>query len=204
MLQPNPIDRLSFSIADKERYKRKNDNNRNILFILIRFIKKGIKTTQPELKQNNLTDNPTNRTKFYLKLRNALFGESETSNWQSLMDVGGINEDMARKLYENGIEDIGVLAMTTDEELQVLRFDLQHLRDFQKEARRILWAQRTGSIRFLKGIDQSTYDILTTKGVHLITQILELTAPSEGIDPSKWDKMVTDAKWIMRARKESQ
>ncbi|MFQ6073221.1 MAG: hypothetical protein ACE5KT_11065, partial [Methanosarcinales archaeon] len=139
--------------------------------------------------------NPLSR-EFRLRLRNALFGESEDSSWQSLLKIEGIDEDMAKKLYANGIEDLGTLAIATDEELQIEGLDVQQLKEFWEEAKRIISALATGSIRFLKGIDQTTYDSLTKKGIYLITQIMKLTEIPEGMSSSTWSVMIEDAKRI--------
>lgn len=133
---------------------------------------------------------------FRLKLRNALFGESEDSSWQSLLKIEGIDEDMAKKLHANGIEDLGTLAIATEEELQIEGFDVQQLQEFPMDARRIISALATGSIRFLKGIDQTTYDLLTKRGIYLITQIMKLTEIPEGMNSSTWSVMIEDAKRI--------
>jgi len=140
--------------------------------------------------------NPLSK-EFGIKLRNALFGESENSNWRSLMKIEGINEDIAEKLYAEGIEDLEVLAMATDDELQVKGFDIQKMKEFQEEARRIIWALKTGSIRFLKGMNQEVYNLLVKKGVYLIEQIIELDEIPEGIDSKVWRKIKKDAQRIM-------
>jgi len=75
--------------------------------------------------------NPLSK-EFRVKLRNALFGESERSNWRSLLKIEGIDEDMAKKLYDNGIEDLGVLAMATDEDLKIESFDIQKMKELQQ------------------------------------------------------------------------
>jgi len=139
--------------------------------------------------------NPLSR-EFRLKLRNALFGESEDSSWQSLLKIEGIDEDLAKKLHANGIEDLEILAVATDKELQVEGFDAIQLQKFQKEAIRIIRALLTGSIRFLKGIDETVFDLLAKKGIYLITQIIKLTEIPEDISPSTWTTMIDDAKRI--------
>jgi hypothetical protein len=140
--------------------------------------------------------NPLSR-EFRLNLRNALFGESEDSSWQSLLKIDGIDDNMAKKLHANGIEDLETLAIATDEELQIEGFTVPQLREFQLEARRILNALATGSIRFLKGIDQTAYDLLTIRGIYLISQIRELTGIPGGMNSSTWSVMIEDAKRIM-------
>lgn len=140
--------------------------------------------------------NPLNR-EFRLKLRNALFGTSENSSWQTLMKIEGINEKIAKKMHSNGIEDIGTLANVEGEDLSVDGFTSEQLFAFQKEARRIVMALQTGSIRYLKGIDQNTYDILTKKGIYLITQLTKLTEIPEDIDSSIWGVIIDDARKII-------
>ncbi|RPJ69452.1 MAG: hypothetical protein EHM20_16395, partial [Alphaproteobacteria bacterium] len=46
---------------------------------------------------------------FRLRLRDALFGNSETSNWKMLMKIPGIDENLAKLLHSSGIEDIDTL-----------------------------------------------------------------------------------------------
>lgn len=141
--------------------------------------------------KNPLTKN------FRVRLRNALFGESECSNWRSLLKIDGINEDIAKKLYDNGIEDLGVLAMATDEDLKIESFDIQKMKEFQREAIRVINALATNSIKFLKGVNQDIYDLLVKNNIYLIEQIVELTETPEGIDSVVWKKIREDAKRIM-------
>lgn len=138
--------------------------------------------------------NPMSR-KFRIILRNALFGDSETSNWKSMMKVEDIDETLARKFYNNGIEDLGELASTTDEELIIDGVDLERMKIYQKEAKRIAAALHFGSIKYLRGIDQPTYDILTSKGIHLTENLLKIQKPTE-IAQQIWDTMIQDAKRI--------
>jgi len=56
---------------------------------------------------------------------------------------------------------------------------------------------QTDSIKFLKDIDQNTYDILTKKGIYLITQLAKLTEIPEDIDSSIWSKIIDDARRII-------
>jgi len=133
---------------------------------------------------------------FRLKLRNALFGESENSYWQSLLKIEGVDESTSKKLHAGGIEDLEILAMATDAELRIQGFEVQQLQKFQVEAKRILNALATDSIKFLKGIDQTAYDSMTKKGIHLITQVKELTGAPEGVNSSTWGVIMADAKRI--------
>jgi len=143
--------------------------------------------------------NPLSR-KFRVRLRNALFGKSECSNWRSLLKIEGIDEDIAKKLYDNGIEDLRVLAMATDEDLKIESFDIQKMKKFQQEAIRIINALATNSIMFLKGINRDIYNILAKNNIYLIEQIVELTEAPEGIDFAVWEKIKEDAKRIMGNR----
>lgn len=140
--------------------------------------------------------NPLSR-EFRLKLRNALFATSENRPWQTLMEIEGINEKIAKKLHSKGIEDIGRLASVEGEDLSVDGFPPEQLFAFQEEARRIVMALETGSIRYLKGIDQNTYDILTKKEIYLITQLTKLTEIPEDIDSSIWSVIIDDARRII-------
>ncbi|OYT33343.1 hypothetical protein B6U96_16145 [Archaeoglobales archaeon ex4484_92] len=104
---------------------------------------------------------------------------------------------MAKKLYDNGIEDLRVLAMATDEDLKIESFDIQKMKEFQQEAIRAINALGTNSIMFLKGINQDIYNILAKNNIYLIEQIVELTEAPEGIDFAVWKKIREDAKRIM-------
>jgi hypothetical protein len=141
---------------------------------------------------------PTNKMsqKFKLMLRNALFGDSEISDWKSLMQVPGISGQIARLLYANGIEDLGVLASIQENEYDIDGISQENLLRLQKEAIRVISAISTGSVRFLKGINQTTFDILQNKGIYLISKILELEAPPEGISHEVWSSLKEDARRI--------
>jgi hypothetical protein len=76
---------------------------------------------------------------FHIELRNTLFGNSETSNWKSLMEIDDISEDRARYLYENGIEDLRVLSMLSMEELSIEGIDKETLKQYQKKALKIIF-----------------------------------------------------------------
>jgi len=134
---------------------------------------------------------------FRIRLRDALFGESENSDWRSLTKIEAISEDIAKKLYAEGIEDLRVLAMATDDELQVNGFDIPKMKELRQEARRIIWALKTGSIKFLKGMNQEIYNLLVKKGIYLIEQIAELDKTPEEIDSEIWKKIRKDAQRIM-------
>lgn len=116
---------------------------------------------------------------------------------RSLLKIEGIDEDIAKKLYDNGIEDLRVLAMATDEDLKIESFDIQKMKEFQQEAIRVINALATNSIMFLKGINQDIYNILAKNNIYLIEQIVELTEAPEGIDSAVWKKIREDAKRIM-------
>ena len=132
-----------------------------------------------------------------MKLRNALFGTSENSSWQTLMKIEGINEKIAKKMHSNGIETIGILANVEGADLSVDGLTPEQLFAFKKEAKRIVMGLQTDSIKFLKDIDQNTYDILTKKGIYLITQLAKLTEIPEDIDSSIWSKIIDDARRII-------
>ncbi|MCD6188975.1 MAG: hypothetical protein J7J97_02085, partial [Thermococcus sp.] len=84
-----------------------------------------------------------------------------------------------------------------DEDLKIESFDIQKMKEFQREAMRVINALVTNSIMFLKGINQDMYDILVKNGIYLIKQIVELTEAPEGIDSAVWKKIREDAKRIM-------
>lgn len=141
---------------------------------------------------------PTNKMsqKFKLRLRCALFGNSEISDKGSLMRVPIIDEKMAMLLYANGIEDLGVLAGIRENDFVIEGVPWEELSQLQKEAIRVIKAINTGSIKFLKGIDKQTFALLQGKGINLIRDILKLETTPEGISQETWNLMIDDAKRI--------
>ncbi len=141
---------------------------------------------------------PTNKMsqKFKCKLRDALFGTSETSDLKSLMRVYGIDEKLARLLYANGIEDLGVFANMRENEFVIEGMSWEELSQLQKEAIRAIGAINTGSVRFLKGIDKQTFTILESNGIYLITKLLEQEVPPAGISHWMWLSLKEDARRI--------
>jgi hypothetical protein len=137
--------------------------------------------------------------KFWVRVRNALFGKSETSDWKSLKRVYGIDEKMAQLLYSSGIEDLSVLAGIQEDEFVVEGVPWEKLSQLRDEARRVIKANSTGSVRFLKGMNQETFDILQKRGIYLIKDILELEAPPEGISPDVWALITEDAKRVSKS-----
>ncbi|OEU50293.1 MAG: hypothetical protein BA871_04950 [Desulfuromonadales bacterium C00003096] len=136
---------------------------------------------------------------FYLIIRNALFGKSETSDWKSLKHVYGIDEKMAQLLYSSGIEDRGILAGIHEDEFVVEGVPSEKLSQLRDEARRVIGAISTDSVRFLKGMNRETLDILQRKGIYLIKDILELEAPPEDISPDVWTLITEDAKTVLKS-----
>lgn len=138
---------------------------------------------------------PTNKMsqKFKLRLRGALFGNSEISDKGSLMRVPIIDEKMATLLYANGIEDLGILAGIRENDFVIEGVSWKEISQLQKEAIRIIKAISTGSIIFLKGIDQKTLTILQSNKIYLINKILELDIPPEGIPHEVWSLLREDA-----------
>ena len=137
--------------------------------------------------------------KFYLKIRNALFGKSETSDWKSLMLIYGVDEQMAKLLYSSGIEDLGVLAGIQEDEFVVEGVPSEKLSQLRNDARRVIGAISTDSVRFLKGMNRETLDILQRKGIYLIKDILEKRAPPEGISHDAWELITEDAKRVSKS-----
>jgi len=137
--------------------------------------------------------------KFWLRIRNALFGKSETSDWKSLMQIYGVDEQMAKLLYSSGIEDLGVLAETQEDEFVVEGVPSEKLLQLRDEARIAIGAISTDSVRFLKGMNRETLDLLQRKGIYLIKDILELEAPPEGISPDVWALITEDAKRVSKS-----
>jgi hypothetical protein len=143
------------------------------------------------------TRNPMTK-EFRIRLRDALFGDSETSKWKGLLTIEGIDEETARTFHMNGIEDLDALASTDESDLDIHGILKATALYYQKEAKRVLAASQTGSIKYLKGMNQEIYGILTAQGVHLIEQILSITDIPEGIDREKWEILLSDAKRIKR------
>jgi hypothetical protein len=98
---------------------------------------------------------------------------------------------------KNGIEDLGILANIQENEYYIDGFPQEKLLQLKEEAIRIIHAISTGSIRFLKGMDQETFDILTEERIYLINKMLELEAPPEGINSRVWLSLIEDAKNIL-------
>lgn len=142
---------------------------------------------------------PTNKMsqKFRLRLRGALFGNSEISDQGSLMRVPIIDEKMAMLLYANGIEDLGVLVGIRENDFVIEGVSWEELSQLQKEAIRVIKAISTGSVIFLKGIDQKTLTILQSKKIYLINKILELDTPPEGISHDVWSLLREDAMRVL-------
>ena len=136
--------------------------------------------------------------KFYLKIRNALFGKSETSDWKSLMQIYGVDEQMAQLLYSSGIEDRSILAGIQEDEFVVEGVPSEKLSQLRDEARRVIGAISTDSVKFLKGMNRETFDILQRNGIYLIKDILELEAPPESIAPAVWALITEDAKRVSK------
>lgn len=133
---------------------------------------------------------------FRVKIRNALFGDSEDSDWSSLTKIDGINKKLAKELYDKGIENLGVLANLNDDDLNIQGFELEQIKDWRTEATRIIYAISSSSIRFIKGVDQRIFDLLTEKKIVLINQLLDLKEIPDGINETEWDIIINDAKRI--------
>ena len=137
--------------------------------------------------------------KFLVRIRNALFGKSETSDWKSLMLIYGVDEQMAKLLYSSGIEDLGVLAGIQEDEFVVDGITWEELSRLRNEARRVIGAISKDSVKFLKGMNRETLDILQRKGIYLIKDILEKRAPPEGISHDAWALITEDAKRVSKS-----
>ena len=137
--------------------------------------------------------------KFWVRIRNALFGKSETSDWKSLMQIYGVGEQMAKLLYSSGIEDREVLAGIQEDEFVVEGVPSEKLLQLRDEARIAIGAISTDSVRFLKGMNRETLDLLQRKGIYLIKDILELETPPEGISPDVWALITEDAKRVSKS-----
>jgi hypothetical protein len=142
---------------------------------------------------------PTNKMsqKFSLRLRDALFGNSEISDKGSLMRVPIIDENMAMLLYANGIEDLGILAGIRENDFVIEGASWEELSQLQNEAIRVINAISTGSAIYLKGMDQNTLTILQSNNIYLINKILELDIPPEGIPNEVWSLLREDAMQIL-------
>ena len=133
---------------------------------------------------------------FVLKLREALFGEADISDWRTLLYIDGLDEEMAKKLYELGVDDIQTLASLNENDLEIDGFDKLFLKKCQEEARRIILLVSTNDIRFLKKIDQPTLEILYKNGIYFITQILKGCPKPSQISDEKWNELVSEIRRI--------
>ena len=143
--------------------------------------------------------NPTNKMsqKFRCRLRDALFGNSEISEKESLMRVPIIDENMATLLYANGIEDIGILAGIRENDFVIEGVSWEEISQLQKEAIRVIKAISKNSVKFLKGMDQKTLTILQSNNIYLVSKILELDVPPKGISHEVWSLLKGDAMRIL-------
>lgn len=134
---------------------------------------------------------------FRVKIRNALFEDTADSGWSSLTKIDGISHKIAKELYNNGIDDLGVLANLNDDDINIQGFELEQMKEWRAEAIRIIYAISSSSIRFIKGVDQRIFDMLMGKKIVLITQLLGLKEIPEGINETEWAIIINDAKQIM-------
>jgi len=137
---------------------------------------------------------PRNHTsrKFIRKLREALFGITE-DDYISLTRINGIDKKKARKMYNNGIEDPGILAFEDLSKYCVPGIPLSELKEFQQEARRIIEINRTGRVELLKSVNDEILKILKDDNIGLIRQILERKKP-KSIKHSTWSEIQNEAK----------
>jgi len=135
---------------------------------------------------------------FRLRLRNALFGNSETSNWKTLMKIPGVDENQAKLLYSNGIDNIDTLISVKENEVLIKGMSLEELARLRSEAIRVIGALSTNKINFLSGINAEDIKILQKEEIYLIRQLLEREKIPERIEEWKWSLLVEDAKRIMQ------
>lgn len=135
---------------------------------------------------------------FRLRLRNALFGNSETSNWKTLMKIPGVDENQAKLLYSNGIDNIDTLINVKENEVLIKGMPLEELARLRSEAIRVIGALSTNKINFLSGINAEDIKILQKEEIYLISQLLAREKIPEGINEWKWSLLVEDAKRIMQ------
>lgn len=135
---------------------------------------------------------------FRLRLRDALFGNSETSNWKTLVKIPGIDENLAELLYSSGIDDIDTLATVDENSISIKDLSREKICEFKSESIRIIYALSTHSIRYLRGIDAEDIKIFSKEGLYLIPQLFEREKIPEGINQWKWDLLVEDAKRIIQ------
>jgi len=110
-----------------------------------------------------------------------------------------VDEQMAKLLYSSGIEDLGVLAGIQEDEFIVEGTPWKKLSQLRNEARREIRAISTDSVKFLKGMNQETFDILQRNGIYLIKDILEKEAPPKGISHDAWALITEDAKRVSKS-----
>ena len=111
----------------------------------------------------------------------------------------GMMPQMAKLLYSSGIEDLGVLAGIQEDEFVVEGVPSEKLSQLRNEAGRVRSAIFTDSVKFLKGMNRETLDILQRKGIYLIKDILEKRAPPEGISHDAWELITEDAKKVSKS-----
>jgi hypothetical protein len=135
---------------------------------------------------------------FWVRLRDALFTSNVDCDVTTLQQVRGIGGKTACLLYNNGIEDIVALVLINPNDFLIPGISTKRLSLWQKEARRIINARTTKSIRFLKNLNEETFDILFKEEIFLIEDLLKRKTPPKGISSKRWKRLHDDAKHILR------
>lgn len=129
---------------------------------------------------------------FVKRLRETLFGIRE-ADYISLTKIRGIDKRKAKKLFHNGIEDLGILASDDLTKYCIPGISSTELEEFQREAKRLIHIYQTGRVDFLRIVDEEIVKVLHENNILLIKQIYEVKKP-KGIKYSTWRKIKNEAK----------
>jgi len=143
---------------------------------------------------------PINRMsqEFMVRLREALFGNSEISNWKTLMKIPGINEELAKLFYSRGIDDITVLSIVTENEFVIEGVSWEQISYLKNEAIRVINALSTGSIKYLSKIDAASCEALEKEGIYLINELLQKEEAPNGMSEYTWNLLKEDARRVLK------
>ncbi len=135
---------------------------------------------------------------FMVRLRDALFGNSEISDWRTLMKIPGIDEELAKLFYSKGIDDITVLSIVTENEFVIEGVSWEQISYLKNEAIRVINALSTGSIKYLSKIDAASWEALEKEGIYLINQLLEKEEAPNGMSEYTWNLLKEDARRVLQ------
>lgn len=133
--------------------------------------------------------------KTWIDLRDLLYGDNARKSIRSLDIIDGIDEEKAELLYSNGIDSIYYLALVDLSHYSIDGISSEELKYFQDEARRMLSAKSSDSIKCLKDINPDIILILKENGIERITQLRAVDKPDE-IQGSDWEPLIEEAENI--------